>query len=95
MNNPKISVVIPVYNNEAYLEAAVRSIMSQTMNELEIILVNDGSTDRSGDIIQSLASEDDRIKVISQQNQRCIMQEILVLLLQQHHISILWIAMIC
>jgi glycosyltransferase involved in cell wall biosynthesis len=68
MNNPKISVVIPVYNNEAYLEAAVRSIMSQTMNELEIILVNDGSTDRSGDIIQSLASEDDRIKVISQQN---------------------------
>jgi glycosyltransferase involved in cell wall biosynthesis len=68
MNNPKISVVIPAYNNEAYLEAAVRSVMSQTMNEIEIILVNDGSTDRTGDIIQSLASEDDRIKVISQQN---------------------------
>jgi glycosyltransferase involved in cell wall biosynthesis len=69
MNKPKVSVVIPIYNMEAYLEASVRSIMTQSENEIEIILVNDGSTDRSGDIIQSLASEDPRIKVISQKNQ--------------------------
>jgi glycosyltransferase involved in cell wall biosynthesis len=69
MNNPKISVVIPIYNVGPYLEAALRSVMNQTFEDLEIILVNDGSTDRSVDIIQSLASEDPRIKVISQKNQ--------------------------
>lgn len=69
MNNPKISIVIPIFNLCPYLEEAVRSVMNQTLEDLEIILVNDGSTDRSGDIIQSLASEDPRIKVISQKNQ--------------------------
>ena len=50
MNNPIVSIVIPVYNVENYLIQCLDSVVSQTYEFLEIILVNDGSTDRSGEI---------------------------------------------
>ena len=47
MNNPKVSVIIPVYNTEAYVEQTLRSIMGQTLRDIELIVINDGSTDGS------------------------------------------------
>ena len=66
--NDLVTVVIPVYNSKNTVAKAVRSILDQTYNELEIILVNDGSTDDSLDICNKLASEDKRIIVHSQEN---------------------------
>ena len=59
-----ISVIVPVYGAESYLEKCVRSIMNQTYKNLEIILVDDQSPDHSGKICDELAKEDDRIVVI-------------------------------
>lgn len=64
MSNELISVIIPVYNVEKYIEEALSSITSQTYNNLEIILVNDCSTDNSGSICNKWALKDSRIKVI-------------------------------
>lgn len=64
----KISVIIPVYNSAKYLERSLRSVMGQTYRNLEIICVNDGSTDSSPEILQSLAAEDSRIRIINQAN---------------------------
>ncbi|MDD3062873.1 MAG: glycosyltransferase [Massilibacteroides sp.] len=68
INKPKVSVVIPVYNTEAYVEEAVRSIMNQTLSDIEIIIVNDGSTDNSLQVIEKLSKEDKRINIYSQKN---------------------------
>ena len=62
--NPKISVVIPVYNCEKTIKFAVRSIQNQNMADIEIILVNDNSKDNTSLIIKELAEEDQRIKII-------------------------------
>jgi len=64
----KISVIVPVYNVEQYLERCVDSIINQTYKNLEIILVNDGSTDNSGQLCDELAKKDDRIRVIHKEN---------------------------
>lgn len=63
-----ISIIIPVYNAEKYIEKCVDSLVNQTYKNLEIILVNDGSTDNSGSLCDSFAAKDDRIKVIHKQN---------------------------
>ena len=63
-----ISVVVPVYNAEKWLEKCVKGIIGQTYKNLEIILVNDGSTDNSGDICNKLAALDNRIKVVNKNN---------------------------
>ena len=63
-----VSVIIPVYKVEGTLETAVRSIQAQTYDNLEIILVDDGSPDKSGEICDKLAFGDSRIKVIHKQN---------------------------
>ena len=68
MSQPLISVIVPVYNAEAYLEKCVRSICNQTYKNLEIILVNDGSPDRCGEICDNLAKEDPRIRVFHKEN---------------------------
>ena len=65
---PSISVIVAVYNIEGYIEKCVRTIMEQTYHNLEIILVDDGSTDRSADIIDQLATQDNRIIVIHKKN---------------------------
>lgn len=64
----KISVIIPVYNVEQYLSRCVNSVLGQTYYDLEIILVDDGSTDESGRICDSFLQVDKRIKVIHQSN---------------------------
>ena len=64
----KISVIIPVYKVENYLERCVRSVCNQTYPELEILLIDDGSPDRSGEICDDLARQDARIRVIHKNN---------------------------
>lgn len=65
----KVSVVIPVYNSEKYVKACLKSVQKQDHTELEIIIVNDGSTDSSAAICENLAKDDRRIQVIHQKNQ--------------------------
>lgn len=67
--SPLISVIIPVYNTEKYVENSIRSIMNQTYRNLEIICVNDGSTDNSMEILEKLKKEDDRIIIIDKKNE--------------------------
>ncbi len=63
MKQPLVSVFIPCYNTEKYIEEAVRSVMTQTYKNLEIIIIDDGSTDRSYDVLLSLSKEDKRIQL--------------------------------
>lgn len=63
-----ISVIIPVYNMEKYVEQSINSMRFQTFKNIEIIVVNDGSTDSSADIIASIARKDKRIRVINKEN---------------------------
>lgn len=63
-----VSVIVPIYNNEAYVEKCIRSVMSQSYKNLEILAINDGSKDRSFEILQKLAEEDARIRIFDQKN---------------------------
>ena len=63
-----VSVIVPVYNVSPYLREAIDSVINQTYKELEIIIVDDGSTDGSGAICEEYASSDSRIKLIHQSN---------------------------
>lgn len=67
-NAEKISIVVPVYNVEKYLDNSITHIISQTYDNLEIILVDDGSTDRSGQICDKYAEKDSRVRVIHKKN---------------------------
>ena len=69
INNPKVSIIIPVYNTQDYVKEAVESILNQTLRNIEVIIINDGSTDGSLDIIRELASKDKRIYILDQKNQ--------------------------
>lgn len=64
----KITIIVPVYNVEQYLDNCIRHIQAQTYRNLEILLVDDGSTDASGEICERYAAEDSRIRVIHKQN---------------------------
>ena len=64
----KISIITPVYNVEKYLEKNIESILGQTFKDYEFIIVNDGSTDSSGEIAEKYAKKDNRIKVINKEN---------------------------
>ena len=64
-----ISVIVPVYNVEEYLEECLESIKHQTYTDIEVILVNDGSTDNSKEICEKYCRQDNRFKLINQENQ--------------------------
>lgn len=65
---PKVSVIIPVYNAEKYLRKSLNSVLKQTLNDIEIICVDDGSTDKSLNILKAAAAKDKRITIIQQAN---------------------------
>jgi len=69
MNNPLISIIIPVYNGEKYIEKCISSLTSQTFSNIEIIVVNDGSTDNTLSIIRNFQGHDARIIVIDKENE--------------------------
>lgn len=66
--NPKISIIVPVYNTEKYLSKSINSLINQTLKDIEIILVNDGSTDGSRNICEEFERKDNRIKLINKEN---------------------------
>lgn len=70
-NSVKVSVILPIYNQEKYLAAALDSLQNQTLKDAEFICVNDGSNDNTLKILQEYASKDSRIKIINQNNQGC------------------------
>lgn len=65
---PKISVILPFYNVETYIERAVKSLLNQSLSDIEVICIDDGSTDKSLSIVQDYALKDKRIRVFSQYN---------------------------
>ena len=65
---PQISIIVPVYNTEEYIERCIRSIMEQTYENLEILLIDDGSTDNSGKLADEYVKDDARIKVYHKKN---------------------------
>ncbi len=68
MSNPLISIIVPVYNTEKYLNRCVDSILAQTFTDFELILFDDGSTDQSGEICDEYAKKDSRITVLHERN---------------------------
>jgi glycosyltransferase involved in cell wall biosynthesis len=69
MNKPKISVIIPVYNSEKYLESALDSVLNQTFQDFEILCIDDGSRDSSAKIIKNYSQKDKRVQYFYQKNQ--------------------------
>ena len=65
----KISIIMPVYNCEEYLEESINSVLEQTLQEWELLCIDDGSTDKSAEILKEYANKDNRIRVFSQHNQ--------------------------
>lgn len=72
---PKVSIIIPIYNNEKYVERCIRSVMNQTLADIEIILIDDGSKDSAPLIMDTLAKEDCRIRVIHKENEGVAISE--------------------
>ncbi|MEG0322374.1 MAG: glycosyltransferase, partial [Raoultibacter sp.] len=68
MSNPKVSIIVPVYNVAAYLGACLESLVKQTLSDIEIICIDDGSTDGSATVISSFIEQDSRVIGLSQQN---------------------------
>ena len=65
---PKISILIPIYNVEKYLKECLDSVINQTLKDIEIICINDGSTDSCAEILKAYSLKDNRIKVINKEN---------------------------
>ena len=69
LNNPMVSIIVPVYNVEKYLGKCINSLLQQTYSNIQIILINDGSTDSSGNICNKYSDFDKRIFVLHKQNE--------------------------
>ena len=68
MTEPKISVIIPVYNAQDYLMECIESVLKQSYQDFEVICIDDGSSDRSGEILKKFAEKDKRVIIITQNN---------------------------
>ena len=68
MDFPKVSVIIPIYNSGNYLIECLDSVINQTLSEIEVICIDDGSTDSSFDILKDYANNDSRFKIFHQEN---------------------------
>ena len=68
---PQISLIIPLYNAEKYLEACLASVARQSFRDFEVLCINDGSSDRTEEIVKSFAEKDSRFKLINQENAGC------------------------
>ena len=66
----KVSIIVPIYNTEKYIEKCLNSLVNQTLRDIEIICVNDGSTDNSMIIVRKFANKDSRIKIFEQENKK-------------------------
>lgn len=66
--SPRVSVVVPIFNVAAYLDACLQSVAQQTLNDLEVVMVDDGSTDNSADIARAMAERDSRFRLVSKPN---------------------------
>ncbi|MEE8717577.1 MAG: glycosyltransferase [Coriobacteriales bacterium] len=66
--NPLVSVIVPVYNSERFVKACIRSLLAQTLEDIEVIAINDGSTDRSAEMLHAFADADPRVRVIDKEN---------------------------
>ena len=62
---PAVSVLIPAYNKERHIERAVRSVLNQSLHDLEVVITDDASTDRTSEIIGKLAESDSRIRIVT------------------------------
>ena len=70
-----VSIIVPVYNVEKWIGRCIHSIKNQTYSQWELICINDGSTDKSGEVIDAETSGDPRVRVISQQRGGCRLPE--------------------
>ena len=68
MEKSKISIIVPVYNTEKYIERCIRSILNQSYKNMEIICVDDGSKDNSLELLREYEQKDSRIKVLTKKN---------------------------
>ena len=66
--SPKVSVIVPVYNNEVFVVSCIKSLLAQTLEDIEIIAINDGSTDNSSAILHKFADSDSRLIVVDKAN---------------------------
>ena len=92
--NDLVSIIIPVYNAEKYLSACVQSALSQTYKNIEIICVDDGSTDSSPEILNKLASDNPSIKIITQKMPAAVRQETRALITRRANMFIFSTVMI-
>ena len=67
---PKISVIVPIYNAELYLEQCIESVLNQTLRDIELLLIDDGSTDNSLQICEKYKKKDNRIQLYTNKNVR-------------------------
>ena len=91
---PAVSVIIPVYNAAEFLKDGLNSLLKQTLREIEIICVDDGSTDGSLVILKEFEKADARIRVIHQENQGAGQPEIMEWMLQEENTWLFWMQMI-
>src|ERR1700680_300023 len=68
MNSPKVSVVMSVFNGQTFLSEAIESILGQTFRDFEFLIIDDGSTDRTAEILSTIAQSDGRIQIVSRSN---------------------------
>lgn len=69
MTNPKVSIIVPAYNAEAYIDQCVTSILEQTLKEIEVVLVDDGSTDGTLELMKRFAKDNSNVRLVSKKNE--------------------------